>query len=87
MPGQMGADTVTVQGLRVMDVNVKENIILVKGAVPGSKNGVVHVNLSRKKEYKSLEEKKAVVQHKVNPMKQSKAKVAKKAAPVAKKGK
>lgn len=74
MPGQMGNQQVTTQGLRVMEVDPQNNLLLVKGAIPGSKNGVVSINLSDKKEWKSLEEKKAVVKHKVNPMKQSKAK-------------
>ncbi len=74
MPGQMGATNVTVQGLRVMDVNSEKNIILVKGAVPGCVNAIVTLNLSKKKKFKALDEKKKVVVHKVNPMKQSKAK-------------
>lgn len=74
MPGQMGNERVTVQGLRVMGVDVETNTIIVKGAIPGHKNSVISLNRSQKKEFKSLDEKKAVVVHKVNPMKQSKAK-------------
>ena len=72
MPGQMGNERVTTQGLRVMDVNAEKNFILVKGAVPGARNGIVAIRLSRKKQWRDLNEVKAVVQHKVNPMKQSK---------------
>jgi large subunit ribosomal protein L3 len=73
MPGHMGMDTVTVQSLRVMRVDADKNLILVKGAVPGHKNGVVLINKSKKKAFRSLDEKKEVVVSKKNPMKQSKA--------------
>ena len=74
MPGHMGMDTVTVQSLRVMRVDADQNLILVKGAVPGHKNGVVVINKSKKKAFRSLDEKKEVVSStKKNPMKQSKA--------------
>jgi len=74
MPGQMGNKKVTVQGLRVMDIDVENNIMLVKGAVPGSKNSYIEINRSLKKAFRSLDEVKEVVTHKINPMKQSKAK-------------
>ena len=74
MPGQMGSKKATVQGLRIMDVDAQSNTILIKGAVPGCQNAILTINRSQKKEYKSLDEKKEVVAHKVNPMKQSKAK-------------
>ena len=73
MPGHMGMDTVTVQNLRVMRVDNDSNIILLKGAVPGHKNGVVMINKSFKKAWRSLEEKQETVAIKRNPMKQSKA--------------
>lgn len=41
MPGQMGNKQVTTQGLEVISVRPEENLILVKGAVPGSKQGIV----------------------------------------------
>ena len=46
MPGQMGNREVTVKGLRVVDVRPEENIILVKGAVPGARNGLVLIKKS-----------------------------------------
>lgn len=72
MPGRMGGKQATVQGLRVLEVDVENNVLLIKGAIPGHPNSLVSVNRSLKKEFQSLEEKKAVVMHKVNPMKQSK---------------
>ena len=43
MPGQMGAQTVTQVGLTVVDRDVEQNLLLVKGAVPGHKNAFVVV--------------------------------------------
>jgi len=41
MPGHMGNSTQTVQNLMVVGVRPEQNLILVKGAVPSSKNGIV----------------------------------------------
>ena len=41
MPGQMGNVRVTVQNLEVVRVDTDNNLILVKGAVPGAKKGLV----------------------------------------------
>jgi large subunit ribosomal protein L3 len=43
MPGRMGAEKVTQLGLTVVDRDVEQNLLLVKGAVPGHKNGYVVV--------------------------------------------
>ena len=69
MPGHMGAARITTQGLRVMDVNVEKNLLLIKGAVPGHKRGYILINLSKKKVFKSLEEKKAAAAVTRNPLK------------------
>jgi large subunit ribosomal protein L3 len=41
--GRMGGKRVTQLGLTVHDVDVERNLLLVKGAVPGPKNGIVEV--------------------------------------------
>lgn len=41
MPGHMGRDAVTVKNLTVMAVDPENNILLLKGAVPGAKNSLV----------------------------------------------
>ena len=41
MPGQMGAVKVTVQNLEIVRIDTEDNIILVKGAVPGPKKATV----------------------------------------------
>jgi large subunit ribosomal protein L3 len=43
LPGQMGGRRVTQVGLHVHDVDVERNLLLVKGSVPGPKNGLVEV--------------------------------------------
>jgi large subunit ribosomal protein L3 len=43
LPGRMGGKRVTQVGLTVHDVDTERNLLLVKGAVPGPKNGLVEV--------------------------------------------
>ena len=43
LPGHMGNETVTVQNLEVARVDAERNLLLVKGAVPGPKGGLVSV--------------------------------------------
>lgn len=43
MAGRMGGDRVTVQNLRVLKVVPEKNLLVVKGAVPGHKNGYVTI--------------------------------------------
>ena len=49
MPGQMGNVQVTEECLEILRVDNDRNLLLVKGAIPGSKNGFVKVFLSDKK--------------------------------------
>ena len=49
MAGRMGTDTVTTQNVTVHAVDVDKGLILVKGAVPGPKGGVVVLRTSAKK--------------------------------------
>lgn len=43
LPGHMGAETVTVQNLEVVRVDKDRNLLLVKGAIPGAKGGMIVV--------------------------------------------
>jgi large subunit ribosomal protein L3 len=43
MPGRMGVEKKTIKNLTVVDIREEENILLVKGAVPGAKNGLVSI--------------------------------------------
>jgi large subunit ribosomal protein L3 len=47
-PGHMGNDRVTAQNLKVVLVDIERNLIGVRGAVPGSRNGLVMVKEARK---------------------------------------
>lgn len=49
MPGHLGAEKVTIQNLTVVKVDAENNLIAVKGAIPGPKNGIVTVINSVKK--------------------------------------
>lgn len=49
MPGQMGNETVTVQNIQVVEVNTKDGYMLIKGSVPGSKNGFIKIAKAVKK--------------------------------------
>lgn len=42
-PGHMGGERVTVQNLEIVRVDPEQNMIIVKGAVPGPKKGLVYV--------------------------------------------
>jgi len=42
-PGQMGNKRVTQKGLEIVDIRPDENLLLVRGSVPGPRNGVVEV--------------------------------------------
>jgi large subunit ribosomal protein L3 len=48
MPGRMGGGRVTVQGLKVVLVDPERNLLAVRGAVPGAKNGLVMIRQARK---------------------------------------
>ncbi|NLM15456.1 MAG: 50S ribosomal protein L3 [Clostridiaceae bacterium] len=48
MPGHMGAERVTIQNLDVVMVDGERNILVVRGAVPGPKGGVVEVRTTVK---------------------------------------
>jgi len=42
-PGQMGHQRITQRGLRIVSIDEQRNLLLVRGAVPGPRNGVVEV--------------------------------------------
>ncbi|HEY5654034.1 MAG TPA: 50S ribosomal protein L3 [Pontiella sp.] len=49
MPGHMGDKRVTTQNLKVVQVRADENLILVKGSVPGANGGIVTIKEALKK--------------------------------------
>ena len=48
MPGQMGAKKITIQNLEIVRVDAENNLILVKGSVPGPKKSLVTIKESVK---------------------------------------
>lgn len=48
MPGQYGNEQVTVQNLKVVKIDSEKNLIAVKGAIPGAKDGIVFIRDSVK---------------------------------------
>ena len=59
LAGHMGSETVTIQNLEIIDVNVVDNYILVSGNVPGAKNSLVLIK-STVKGVKNVEPKELV---------------------------
>ncbi len=48
LPGQTGKDTITVQHLEVIRVDMDKNVLLIKGSVPGYKNALLRIKNSVK---------------------------------------
>jgi large subunit ribosomal protein L3 len=49
MAGRMGSDRVTIQNLKVVQVRLEQNCLIVEGAVPGAKNGLLLIKKAIKK--------------------------------------
>jgi large subunit ribosomal protein L3 len=49
MPGHLGVETSTVQNVQVVEVNMEAGYMLLKGSIPGSKNGFVKIAKAVKK--------------------------------------
>jgi large subunit ribosomal protein L3 len=49
-PGRMGNETVTQQGLRVVQVDTERNLLLVRGAVPGANGGLLTIEKAKRAE-------------------------------------
>lgn len=58
LPGHMGHETITIQNLEIVEVNVAENYILISGNIPGPKKSLVLIKTavknSRKKDPKEI---------------------------------
>ena len=48
MPGHMGSEQVTIQNLEIVQIDINNNVILVKGNVPGPKKSLVLIKSSVK---------------------------------------
>ncbi|MGH2612233.1 MAG: 50S ribosomal protein L3 [Rhabdochlamydiaceae bacterium] len=47
--GRMGGDKVTVENLRIVKIDTEKQVIIVEGAIPGSRGGLVYVTTAKKK--------------------------------------
>lgn len=43
LPGHMGAETVTVQNLEIVKIDAENNLIAIRGAIPGPKGGIIEI--------------------------------------------
>ncbi len=43
MPGRMGSDRVTIKGTRVMQVDEKQNVLLLRGSIPGRRGTLIEI--------------------------------------------
>lgn len=48
MAGHQGVDRITVKGLRVVAADVDNNVVLVRGSIPGANNGIVRIEKQSK---------------------------------------
>jgi large subunit ribosomal protein L3 len=71
MPGQMGNEQVTTQSVLLVDVVLEDNLIFVRGSVPGANGGVILLRKSVKGQRGGLEKPKEQVRS-LNPLKASK---------------
>jgi len=50
-PGRMGCETVTVQNIELVKIIPERNVMLIKGAIPGSRGGIVTIKYATKAHY------------------------------------
>ena len=48
MPGHMGVEKVTVRNLRIVGIDLDENLLMVEGAVPGHRDSYVMISKAKK---------------------------------------
>ncbi len=54
LPGRMGGANRTIQNLKIVDIILEDNIVLIKGAIPGPNNHIVLVSKAVKKKVKKV---------------------------------
>jgi len=50
MPGRMGGDTVTIQNLEVVKIDLENNLLVVEGAVPGPTSSLLMIRKAKKRD-------------------------------------
>ncbi len=71
MPGHMGSEATTIQNLEVVSVDLENNVILVKGNVPGPKKSLVMIKTAVKAPDKVNAAKELVVYEVAEPAKEA----------------
>src|SRR3989338_7079438 len=86
LPGHMGQDRVTIQNLRILQLDTEHHLLLVEGSVPGAEEGLVIVRKSRKHpgRIRKPQEFATIIEDDENLSKTAKAASKKRAAPAAK---
>jgi len=47
LPGRYGTETTTIRNMEIVDIRPDQNLMLIKGAVPGPKNGMVMIKMPK----------------------------------------
>jgi large subunit ribosomal protein L3 len=47
MPGRLGMEKRTISGLEIIDIDLKENLLVIKGSIPGKAGNLVSINLKK----------------------------------------
>ncbi|NIM03125.1 50S ribosomal protein L3 [bacterium] len=74
MAGRMGGNSSVAKKLEVVKIIPEENLILVKGAIPGVKKGLVVISRSKKQEIREIQEKQELPEKKEKEKKEEKQK-------------
>lgn len=74
MPGRMGGNSSVTKKLEVVKIIPEENLILVKGAIPGVKKGLVVISKSKKQRKQETQEKQEIQEKKEKEKKEEKQK-------------
>ncbi len=69
LPGHMGVDTATIQNLEIVAVDIENNVILIKGNVPGAKKSLVIIKSAIKKPGK-INEREELISYVETPIEQ-----------------
>ena len=64
MGGRMGTDTVTVANLELIDIDQENNILYIKGALPGARNGLLRIRAAGELSFLEKEKKREVKEKK-----------------------
>ncbi len=67
MPGRMGGGKVTISNLEIVDIDPEKNLLFIKGAIPGSRNGLIEISSSGEMDLTKTELKKEQKKGKTTP--------------------